>query len=80
VLDIGLGGALLLSDVPVAIGTQCVLRSPGDGFTVTADVEVRHLTQNSDVPDYRVGVSFIALRPDAAANLHQFVTGTRGMR
>jgi c-di-GMP-binding flagellar brake protein YcgR len=74
VLDLSLGGGLLVSPVPFEVGAihDFAIEVGGDAFW--AQCEIRHCREADRGPGYHVGVQFVGIDPQDERRLRDYLS------
>jgi hypothetical protein len=72
VLDISVGGVLLLSSRSAAVGTRGRLSVTVADNPLATEIEIRRVSELPNRPGYRIGAMFIDLSPEHRAAITRF--------
>lgn len=73
VLDIGLGGVLLLSMRPATVGARGRLSITVGDSPLATDIEIGRVAEIPNQPGYRLGAKFTGLIPEHRAAIARFI-------
>ncbi|MCU0240874.1 MAG: PilZ domain-containing protein [Vicinamibacteria bacterium] len=73
ILDLSLGGALLVVDIPLELGSMHDFAFDLDGETLWVQAEVRHCEAVSGAKHYHAGVEFVGVDPKDEARLAAYL-------
>jgi hypothetical protein len=78
VRNLGVGGALVESPVPLEPGSMCWLTAEVDGQPELVQVRVRHAARGDGASPHLVGIEFVARTPAVEAFLQEHLNGAGG--
>jgi PilZ domain len=72
ILEISGGGVLLQSSRPVNIGQRAALRLSIGGHAFATEVTVTRVTPSSEEGPYRIGATFVTIKPEDRQLIERF--------
>jgi hypothetical protein len=78
VCNLGIGGALVESPVPLEAGSMHWLTAEVDGEPQLVQVRVRHVMRGAGTSPHAAGLEFVARTPALDAFLHEHLNGAGG--